>query len=292
MQQFSKSIKSIKSIIDVICVSGMIVGVAVGILFGFVAKAEQPTNRFVSLTLCADRLLGEIAQPQQIAALSTFSVQNYTMLRVNRDKPTVRPRLSELIPYADTTILLNKHFYPHLYQRLHSLGFNILSIKGSPQNAEDLFVLIRQLGELTQNTARADTLITKLKNTTKQLQERFAERPSRTAMILADSGVIDLSQAQYRQLFALLKLTPTPVRMGLNISPEQLLLANPEVLITQRTHADYNDGARWLTHPVLSAWAQSTTASRALLHADNKYFFCFDHGIWQGATRLAEQLPP
>lgn len=264
--------------------------VSLVLLFGFVTQAEQ---RFTSLTLCADRLITAIARPEQIAALSTFSNQDYAMLRVNRDKPVLRPELSELIPYADTTILLNAHFYPRLYQRLQSLGFRTVHIDDYPKDAEALFALMRQLGELTQNTARADALIAKLTNTTAQLQKRFAGQPPRTAMVLADSGVIDTAQAQYRQLFALLNLVPTQEKMGLNVSPERLLLANPEVLITQSVGKDYSDGGRWLSHPVLKPW-QSQTGSgtgRALLHADNRYFLCFDHGIWQGATHLATQLP-
>lgn len=252
--------------------------------------AQAQTPKFVSLTLCADRLLTAIAEPAQIAALSTFSDDAYAMLQVNTDKPVVRPELSDLIPYADATILLNDAFYPRLAARLQALGFRTINIDDNPQNADALFALMRQLGELTGNRARAEALIAELNTIEKQLRQQHAGKAPHTAMVLADSGVIDTAQAQYQQLFKLLNLIPTTQKMGLNFSAEQLLRANPQVIISQSADDNYSNGARWLSHPLLAPW-QQREQDRALAHAPNKYFFCFDHGIWLGAERLGKQLP-
>ncbi|MDY5421801.1 MAG: helical backbone metal receptor, partial [Actinobacillus porcinus] len=53
-------------------------------------------EQFVSLTLCSDRLLAEIARPEQIAAMSPYSKNPLMMLdKLNHDKPTLEPQLSQ-----------------------------------------------------------------------------------------------------------------------------------------------------------------------------------------------------
>lgn len=75
------------------------------------ASAEQ----FVSLTLCSDRLLAELARPEQISAQSLYSKNPLMMLdKVNRDKPALDATLTSLLPYLDKTLLINETFYPRL----------------------------------------------------------------------------------------------------------------------------------------------------------------------------------
>lgn len=83
--------------------------------------------------------------------------------KLNTDKPTVEPELTALLPYADSTILLNETFYPQLTARLKQLGFKLVALNDSPQTPEQLFTLILQLGELTQNQAKAEKLVERLR---------------------------------------------------------------------------------------------------------------------------------
>ena len=58
----------------------------------FIAQAEE---QFVSLTLCSDRLLRELAEPSQIAAQSPYSRNPLMMLdKLNTDKPVLEPQLT------------------------------------------------------------------------------------------------------------------------------------------------------------------------------------------------------
>jgi iron complex transport system substrate-binding protein len=82
------------------------------LFFPFTAQASE---QFVSLTLCSDRLLIELAEPLQIAAQSPYSKNPLMMLdKINTDKPVLEPQLTELLPYLDKTILINETFYPQL----------------------------------------------------------------------------------------------------------------------------------------------------------------------------------
>ena len=105
------------------------------LFLSFSVHAEE----FVSLTLCGDRLLAEIARPEQIAAMSPYSQNPRMMLdKINRDKPILEPQLTALLPYLDKTLLINETFYPQLVADLKRLGVKIVPINGSPQTADYL----------------------------------------------------------------------------------------------------------------------------------------------------------
>ncbi|KMK52382.1 helical backbone metal receptor [[Actinobacillus] muris] len=242
-------------------------------------RAEQ----FVSLTLCSDRLLIEIARSEQIAAMSAYSKKPLMMLdKVNTDKPALEAQLTALLPYLDKTILLNTQFYPQLTADLTRLGVKIIPINDSPQTPEQLFALIRQLGELTDNTAHAERLISQL-----TLQDFALNSPLTDTLVISETGVADTNQPPYRTLLNLLGLTPLnsdlPVQ---DLSLEKILLSQPNWLISLTDKQTYNAQSALLTHSAL----QKIFANRPLATLPMKYIYCFDHGIWQGAERLYRQM--
>ncbi len=240
-------------------------------------------EQFVSLTLCSDRLLAEIARPEQIAAMSPYSKNPLMMLdKINHDKPTLEPQLSQLLPYLDKTMLINELFYPQLVAELKQLGVKILPINDSPQTPEQLFDLILQLGKLTDNQAKAEQLIAKLKS-----QNVMLNRPLAATLIVSDTGVVDTRQANYQTLLQLLALTPLKNALTpQNFSLEKVLLSQPNILITLTDKQGYNEQSELLSHPLLQNYFQN----RPLATIPLKYTYCFDHGIWLGAERIYQQL--
>lgn len=239
------------------------------------AQAEQ----FVSLNLCSDRLLLELAEPHQIAAQSVYSDNPKMMLdKLNSDKPRLKPELTALLPYADKTILLNTLFYPELANRLTRLGFKVVPLNDSPQTTEELFALILQLGELTQNQDKAKALVEKLR-----LQKIPEKQPLAETVILSETGVADMLLPQYQTLLALLGLSPlkTPLSER-HFSLEKLILSQPQQLIQLTDNQSYNAQAEWLHHPIL----QKIFKNRPLAILPMKYTYCFDHGVWQGAALI------
>ena len=240
-------------------------------------------EQFVSLTLCSDRLLAEIARPEQIAAMSPYSKNPLMMLdKLNYDKPTLEPQLSQLLPYLDKTMLINERFYPQLVAELKQLGVKILPINDNPQTPEQLFELILQLGKLTDNQAKAEQLIAKLKS-----QNVMLNRPLATTLIVSDTGVVDTQQPNYQTLLQLLGLTPLKTALTpQNFSLEKVVLSQPNILISLTDKQGYNEQAELLTHPLLQNYFQN----RPLATIPLKYTYCFDHGIWQGAEKIYQQL--
>ena len=240
-------------------------------------------EQFVSLTLCSDRLLAEIARPEQIAAMSPYSKNPLMMLdKLNHDKPTLEPQLSQLLPYLDKTMLINELFYPQLIAELKQLGVKILPINDSPQTPEQLFDLILQLGKLTDNQAKAEQLIAQLKSQNMKLNQ-----PLTDTLILSDTGVVDTQQPNYRALLQLLGLTPLKNALTpQNFSLEKVVLSQPNILISLTDKQGYNEQAELLSHPLLQNYFQH----RPLAKIPLKYTYCFDHGIWQGAEKIYQQL--
>ena len=240
-------------------------------------------EQFVSLTLCSDRLLAEIARPEQIAAMSPYSKNPLMMLdKLNHDNPTLEPQLSQLLPYLNKTMLINELFYPQLVTELKQLGVKILPINDSPQTPEQLFDLILQLGKLTDNQAKAEQLITQLKSQNMKLNQ-----PLTDTLILSDTGVVDTQQPNYRALLQLLGLTPLKNALTpQNFSLEKVVLSQPNILISLTDKQGYNEQAELLSHPLLQNYFQN----RPLATIPLKYTYCFDHGIWQGAEKIYQQL--
>ena len=205
-------------------------------------------EQFVSLTLCSDRLLAEIARPEQIAAMSPYSKNPLMMLdKLNHDKPTLEPQLSQLLPYLDKTMLINELFYPQLVAELKQLGVKLLPINDSPQTSEQLFDLILQLGKLTDNQAKAEQLITQLKSQNLKLNQ-----PLTDTLILSDTGVVDTQQPNYQALLQLLGLTPLKTALTpQNFSLEKVVLSQPNILISLTDKQGYNEQAELLSHSLL-----------------------------------------
>lgn len=239
-------------------------------------------EQFVSLTLCSDRLLIELARPEQISAMSPYSKNPLMMLdKINQDKPILEPQLTQLLPYLDKTILINEHFYPQLVADLKKLGVKIIPLSGTPQTPEQLFELILQFGQLTENQSTAEQLVQRLK------QQNFSlNQPLSDTLVLSDTGVIDSTQPHYHTLLMLLGLTPLKVQLTpQNFSLEKILLSQPNVLISLTDKQGYNEQAELLNHPIL----QKIFHNRPLVSIPLKYTYCFDHGIWQGAEKVYQQ---
>ena len=249
----------------------------------FLPFTAQASEQFVSLTLCSDRLLIELAEPSQIAAQSPYSKNPLMMLdKINTDKPVLEPQLTELLPYLDKTILINETFYPQLVTELKKLGVKIIPINDSPQTPDELFALILELGKQLGNEQKAADLVTKLKS-----QNVHLNRPLTDTLILSETGVVESYYPQYPVLLNLLGLTPlkTPLTAQ-NFSLEKVILSQPNVLISLTDKQGYNAQAELLHHPIL----QDFFKNQPLVSIPMKYTYCFDHGVWQGAEKIYEQL--
>ncbi|WP_328592781.1 ABC transporter substrate-binding protein [Ostreibacterium oceani] len=249
--------------------------------FTSVAAQDSP-QRFVSLSLCSDRLLIEIANEASIAALSTYSTRPDLMLdRVNRTHPTVKPQINDLLPYADATFLINETFYPQLTRQLRTLNFHVIALNDSTTSPEALIEHINTLGNITNNPSQSRALVAKIK----ALEDALPALPHDTALVIGYGGLM-AALPQYQPFLDLLNLAPstaTQANRRQQISIENLL-ANPVnnlIFLTHQSH--YSRANAFADNPVL----QQLSASAFTIKLATKYLSCYDHGIWLGATQVA-----
>lgn len=250
------------------------------------------SSRFVSLSLCSDRLLLELATPEQIVAMSLYSTNPQLMLdKTNTNYPTVDAKLSKLLPYISATILLNETFYPQLVSRLKSLDFHVVGINDNPQTPEELIALITQLGDLINQPEKAQQLIQQIKQTTQTAKAHQHQFPKPVStLLLGENGLVNTTLPQTKTLLQLLNLddalqgqTQSP-----NMPLESLILSRPALLMTfpyEVNGDNYSDAAQSLQHPALKRLA--TQIPHIALPA--KYTYCFDHGVWQGINHYLQQ---
>ncbi|OOF83982.1 helical backbone metal receptor [Rodentibacter ratti] len=251
---------------------------SIALFLSFSSNGKQ----FVSLTLCSDRLLAELAHPDQIAAQSSYSKNPLMMLdKVNTDKPTLEPQLTALLPYLDKTLLINETFYPQLVADLKKLGAKVIPINDDPQTPDELFTLMLKLGKITGNEIHTEHLVKTLKSQNFKLNQSLTD-----TLMLSDTGVVESGFPQYSALLNLLGLTPLKIPLtAQNFSLEKMLLAQPNVLIEISDKQSYNEQAELLNHPIL----QKLFKNRPHFRIPMKYTYCFDHGVWKGAELIYNQ---
>lgn len=239
-------------------------------------------EQFISLSLCSDRLLAELAEPHQIAAQSPYSKNPLMMLdKVNQDKPTLEPTLTALLPYLDKTILLNENFYPQLTNDLKKLGVKIIPINDSPQTPNELFAMIRTLGKQLGREQQAVELVEKLAKSDFKLNVALKK-----TLMITDTGIAEPSFPQYKVMLDLLGLAPIDDKLTpQNFSLEKVLQAEPNWLIEISDQVSYNEQSELRHHLILKNLFQN----RPLFRIPMKYTYCFDHGVWMGAERIYHQ---
>lgn len=252
-------------------------------LAGFSIAEAQP-GPFVSLSLCSDRLLFALAAPEQIAAMSRYSTDSHAMLsQVNRDKPTVRPLLSDLLPYMKATFLLNENFHPHLVARMKALGLTVFAVNDNPQTPKQLFALIRQLSALTGQVDKGETLIATLLSYHQPISRQ-------QVLLLSENGYLNHRLPQFQTLLDLMNYQSVNESVDSQhqaIALEDMLLTDPQVIIKVQSGAGYSTTGQWLVHPALKTFSQE----RIMLNLPTQYTYCFDHGVWQAADYLKGQQP-
>lgn len=250
------------------------------ILFVF-SSFSFSAQQFVSLNLCSDRLLMEFARPEQIAAMSVYSKKSEMMLdKVNHDKPVIQPTILEMLPYLNSTVLINERFYPQLSEQLKQLGVKTFPLNQEPETLEALFELMLQIGELVGNRDYAEQRVRSLSS-----QSYALNLDATQTLFLSETGMVESYQSHYRALLSLLNLSPTTLS---HFSFESLLLNPPDVLIKLTDQRAYSAQGEILTHPAIQRLYHNRPHARIPMN----YTYCFDHGIWQAAEQIFLQLQP
>ncbi len=218
----------------------------------------QAFERIVSINLCTDQLLYLLEAPEHIASVSYLSQDpDYSYLASEMKAfPANNAQIEEIIQYNPDLILAGNYSDAHTLFFLRELGYRVESI-AIPQDINHLEQGIQRLGVLLDKPAKADSIISDMRQRKQIAQEKVLHKNRPLAVILAPDGYTHgkhsmngdlLELAGYRNLAA-----ETGVEGSGNITLEDLIQAQPDILIIEDAAANHNSlSQRLLQHPALT----------------------------------------
>lgn len=246
------------------------------------AGVESPPQRVVSLNLCTDLLLLEIAGPTQIAGLTALArdpaLSPYAAAAARL--PVTHVQGEALLALAPDLILATPQAAVSTVALLRQLGLRV-ELLPPPTTVDELRQTLRRIGELLGQTPRAEALIASI--------DPIAAPPAGSAWLLqagghtpgtASLGHALLLQAGLRDL-----AQHTPYASGGFVPLERLLSARADVLVLSTSTGRANSLAeQFLAHPALA----HTSARHVPL--DESLWACGSAQFAQGVSRLRAAL--
>lgn len=212
--------------------------------------ADAAPRRVVSINLCTDLLLLEVAAPNQIAALTLLSrdpaMSPYATQAANH--PATRGQVEELLQLQPDLILTTTGVNTQTVRLLESLGLPVESFP-APTTTAGIIDSLRRLGVLLDRAPEADALINRLQATPSPphgsawVLQAGGHTPGATTLapaLLEAAGLHDLA-------------TDTGFAGGGFVPLEQLVMSKADYLITPvPTGGGFSLAERFLAHPAFA----------------------------------------
>lgn len=244
------------------------------------SEGDEPT--FVSLNPCLDALLVELAEPDQILALSHYSRDpaSSSIDPVSAEQFGFTGGTAEEVLALEPDIVLASTFMPTATRAaFERLGLRVETFD-APQTPQTSYAQIERLGQMTEQRVKAAGLMARIElalgNARRQAQEGgridtllwqsgeiVAGDGALVTRVLADAGFVRGADGRdYAQ--------------GDRVSLEQLIASPPELVLVA-------GGSRGQHHPVLNDLADTRFET-----LDPSLFYCGGPSLIALSNRLAE----
>ncbi len=254
---------------------------------GFVltSHAQAASVRVASANLCADQLLIEMAQPEQIAAVSHFATDPLLSVEYESAKslPSIRGTVEEMVRLKPDVALVGRTQIPKSMQPVLA-PTRIVEI-GIPTTITEVENQIRQMGELLDRPEIAKRLIARMQ--ARLIQTRLRSRALTfvpRVLVYHHHGYTESSDSILASLLPYVgaQLYTTDAHVTL----EQLVADPPDLIIYAYTRdASPALGNIPLSHPVFREW--KPTAFMAISPA---LLMCNNHHIADIASQIMDHL--
>ncbi|WP_284176715.1 ABC transporter substrate-binding protein [Rhabdaerophilum sp. SD176] len=239
---------------------------ALSIFLSAAAFAQPAPTRIVSINMCTDQLLLDLARPEQIVGLSPFGADPLRSWAAAKAKPY--PRLSgtaeEVLVLAPDLVVGGRFTRRATREFIRQQGFRLEEFDAVRSIAETRAQILR-MGALVGNPEGAqrrveeiDAALARLKSTVSPLRLRV--------LPVARRGWVSGSQSLVTDLLAQVGLVNVADELGFRqggfASLESLVLLKPDAILVARDDlAPEDQGTAKLLHPAL---AGRFTAGRKL----------------------------
>jgi len=231
------------------------------------ARAVEPI-RVVSLNVCADQLLLELARPAQIVALTHLSTDSDASYHYQRavGYPQTRRTAEEVLALEPTLVIAGSYGQDHTIALLRQQDLHVEQMPIA-QTLEDMFNNILLVGSWLDKSEQAEQLVAELKTRLQQLPDQQEAKP--LAAIFDANGYTVGASSLRGQMLELAGFENLANRIGIShygkISLESLLAHQPQVIVDSPYAAGTYSRAQALPqHPALrrSALAPETVPLR------------------------------
>jgi iron complex transport system substrate-binding protein len=232
---------------------------AIALLFAAVAQAAaaDAPRRVASFNLCADQLVVALANPDQIAGLSTFAADPQLSVVANQAKqfPALDQRSEATVALQPDLVLVGPNDRSAIRRVLTALGLRVHEV-GLVTDVESGRKQVREVAALLGHSERGAALVANIDRGEARLAALAGGRKA-TALVVERRGYVAgpqslaaalLREAGYRVPDG------APEGFGGFVALEKLLVLRPDVLVLHDPVTRASDqGTLFLAHPALAA---------------------------------------
>jgi iron complex transport system substrate-binding protein len=223
------------------------------------APVRPAPQRIVSLNPCTDAILAEVADPAQIAALSSYSSDpagSSMDLALARRFPAVDGTMEEVIALRPDLVVGSTFISPAARSAYARLGLRYEGFGITPRVADSV-AQIREIAALTGHPERGEALVRRIEAT---LAANAAPAGAAVpAVVWQSGGIVPGADTLISELLARTGFVNAAAAQGMHqadvLGLERMLAAPPRVIFAAGNPAANED--RMLAHPALGSLKQT-----------------------------------
>ncbi len=220
--------------------------------------------RVVSLNVCADQLVLQLADPTQIASLTWMArdaeISQFAARAVNI--PINHARAEEILPLQPDLVLTGKYAARYTVALLRKFKFRVIELDLA-RSFDDVAQQTQLVATALGQPARGEAAVQRMRARLAAARSSAQTLPSRVAVMYEPNELAAPSGSFIDELFTRAGLDNLVRRLGLPadrayLPLEMLVSAAPDVLVLDRTAAKSPSlAALFLEHPALRRFAAS-----------------------------------
>lgn len=223
------------------------------ILFWFTLSAHAaPINKVLSLNLCADILLLNLAEPELQLSITFLAQDMPPHVTLPKSVQFNWGILEEVVQFQPDLVFAHTFTNSLLLQNLEQLQFRVIKLEAA-QNIDDIYHNLTKVGEAIQNPQRAQHIINQMQHRLKQMPQ-FQQQ---STLVFYPNGFTVGQHTLASHIMTQLGLHNIADEMGIQFwgktTLEQILQYQPHFIILSQSETQAPALAtRLLQHPSLS----------------------------------------
>lgn len=253
--------------------------------------ATEKPQRIVSLTLCTDLIVLMLVESKRIVGLSHLATDpTYSYLANEAENIPIHHGLAEeIMPMNADLIISSRHTTNNTVQILEALGHSVSKLD-PPATFSEVRDYTLAAGELLGETEKAQTIIQNMHAELAKAKHEIEHLKNERAISFAPNGFTAGSKTLKHHIMEAAGFDNIAPEFGIeyygNISVEQLITANPDVVILDENVPNQNSLAqRYTSHPALKHFL----GEKGFVHIPANLWLCPGPLAGTAALALTEQ---